>query len=51
LRLEDLQRVDIEVRSEDRETLFAPITFEKKELDALPKRCGFLPCGSVGRGR
>jgi outer membrane protein OmpA-like peptidoglycan-associated protein len=47
LRLEELQRVDIEVRSEDEETLFAPITFEKKELDALPKRCGFLPRGSV----
>lgn len=47
LRLEELQRVDIEVRSEDEETLFAPITFEKKELDALPKRCGFLAGGSV----
>jgi outer membrane protein OmpA-like peptidoglycan-associated protein len=47
LRLEELQRVDIEVRSEDEETLFAPITFEKKELDALPKRCGFLARGSV----
>jgi outer membrane protein OmpA-like peptidoglycan-associated protein len=47
LRLEELQRVDIEVRSEDEETLFAPITFEKKELDALPKRCGFLSRGSL----
>ncbi|MDZ7303324.1 MAG: OmpA family protein [candidate division KSB1 bacterium] len=42
LRLEELQRVDIEVRSEDEEKLLAPITFEKKEIDAMPKRCGFL---------
>jgi outer membrane protein OmpA-like peptidoglycan-associated protein len=47
LRLEELQRVDIEVRPEDEETLLAPITFEKKEIDAMPRRCGFLPRGSV----
>jgi outer membrane protein OmpA-like peptidoglycan-associated protein len=45
--LEELQRVDIEVRAEDEEILLAPITFEKKEVDATPQRCGFLTKESI----
>jgi outer membrane protein OmpA-like peptidoglycan-associated protein len=46
LRLEELQRVDIEVQAEDEEILLAPITFEKKEADATPEQCGFLTMDS-----
>ena len=42
LRLEELQRVDLEVPSSWEETIFAPIVSEKKEIDALPKQCGFV---------
>ena len=42
LRLEELQRVDLEVPASWEETIFAPIVSEKKEIDALPKQCGFV---------
>ncbi len=42
LRLEELQRVDLEVSSSLEETIFAPIVSEKKEIDALPKQCGLI---------
>ncbi|MGH7496243.1 MAG: OmpA family protein [bacterium] len=42
LRLEELQRVDLEVSSQLEETIFAPIVSEKKEIDALPRQCGFI---------
>lgn len=42
LRLEELQRVDLEVPGSWEETIFAPIVSEKMEIDALPKQCGFV---------
>jgi outer membrane protein OmpA-like peptidoglycan-associated protein len=42
LRLEELQRVDLEVSPALEETIFAPIVSEKKEIDALPGQCGFV---------
>lgn len=41
LRLEELQRVDLEVAPEFEEEIFAPIQFEKKEIDAIPTVCDF----------
>ncbi len=42
LRLEELQRVDLVVAPEFEEEIFAPIQSEKKEIDAIPKSCGFI---------
>jgi len=42
LRLEELQRVDLVVAPEYEEEIFAPIQSEKKEIDAIPKSCGFI---------
>jgi outer membrane protein OmpA-like peptidoglycan-associated protein len=42
LRLEELQRVDLEVAPEFEEEIFAPIQSEKKEIDAIPAQCRFV---------
>ncbi len=42
LRLEELQRVDLEVAPEFEEEIFAPIRSEKKEIDAIPSMCSFV---------
>ena len=42
LRLEELQRVDLEVAPEFEEDIFASIQSEKKEIDAIPAQCRFV---------
>ncbi len=42
LRLEELQRVDLEVAAEFEEEIFASIQSEKKEIDAIPAQCRFV---------
>ena len=49
LRLEELQRVEIVVGQSDETTILAPIMSEKKEIDAIPPRAGFV-CSELSKG-